>query len=270
MSAPALSALDPVGLSELTELACLMTRVDRKYVLAAGSLDTLLDRLPWGSRALEIAGERSFGYRSTYLDLPGLTSFHDAAHRRRGRWKVRTRSYLDTGDHYLEVKTRQGEATRKERLPWWDTPGLDADGAAFVAARLATAGVRVDAHRLLPVLVTRYRRTTLLLPGSAARATIDTALEWSDAVGAARLSRPGMAIVETKTAGRPCALDAVLWAAGVRPVAVSKYATGLAALHPSLPRNRWHRLLAGDAFDSPRPGVRPLAGPTTHPSPWDL
>ena len=52
-----------------------------------------------------------------------------------------------------------------------------------------------------------------------------------------------LAIVETKTPGAPSSADRWLWAAGHRPAAISKYATGMALLHPELPANKWHRVL---------------------------
>ena len=54
---------------------------------------------------------------------------------------------------------------------------------------------------------------------------------------------PGLAVVETKAGATPSAVDRLLWAAGHRPVRLSKFATGLALLHPDLPANRWHRTL---------------------------
>lgn len=53
----------------------------------------------------------------------------------------------------------------------------------------------------------------------------------------------GLALVETKTAGPPCAVDRALWRLGYRPVTISKYCTGLAALAPELPANKWNRVL---------------------------
>ena len=53
-----------------------------------------------------------------------------------------------------------------------------------------------------------------------------------------------MAIVESKTAGPPSPVDRILWSMGHRPVCVSKFGTGLAALYPELPANRWRRALA--------------------------
>ena len=97
---------------------------------------------------------------------------------------------------------------------------------------------------------TRYRRTTLLLPGTdgsqPARVTVDTDLAWSlptDGPGTPPARLAGLAVVETKTGSTPCATDRLLCRAGYRPVRFSKFATGLAALVPDLPATRWRRTL---------------------------
>ena len=54
---------------------------------------------------------------------------------------------------------------------------------------------------------------------------------------------PRLAIIETKSGSAPSSADRTLWHHGYRPQRISKYATGLAALHPELPANRWHRVL---------------------------
>jgi hypothetical protein len=53
----------------------------------------------------------------------------------------------------------------------------------------------------------------------------------------------GKVIMETKSGSAAGPLDRHLWAHGVRPCRISKFATGLAALNPQLPANRWHRTL---------------------------
>jgi hypothetical protein len=50
-------------------------------------------------------------------------------------------------------------------------------------------------------------------------------------------------ILETKSGSRAGPLDRHLWAHGVRPSRISKFATGMAALCPDLPANRWNRTL---------------------------
>jgi hypothetical protein len=254
----AVEPLDGIGLDELVAEAALLTRVDRKYVVPRAALPALLASVPTSTRVLEIAGQRAFGYRSTYLDTDDLASFHLAGRRRRRRFKVRTRAYLDSGSSWLEVKTRTArDTTLKTRIehPEVSHGRLGATGAAFVDAQLATGGVRrVRAAELTPVLTTSYRRTTLYLPESRSRATIDVDLGWTTlAPYAGRdLDRPRLAIVETKTGSTPSALDRLLWTHGHRPTCVSKFGVGLAALVPGLPDLKWHRVLRQD-LAVPRP-----------------
>lgn len=237
MSTLTMDRLAPVSLDELNATSALLTRIDRKYVLDEASTSALLDRLPSHTRQLEIDGRRAFGYHSLYFDTPSLEAFRGTAHRRRRRYKVRIRSY-DTGLRFLEVKTRRGAHTVKERTEC-EHLILDGDGAAFVFDRLAAARIVPDGP-LDPALTTEYRRRTFVL-GDGARLTVDSDLTWHTAADEFRV--PGLVIVETKSGARPSDADRLLWAEGHRPQTISKYATGLAALRSHLPRNRWHRLL---------------------------
>ena len=248
----ALAGLAPVGLAELVERAALQTRVDRKYLVPVGALPHLLERLTSCARVLDIDGERSFRYESVYFDTPLLTSYHCAAHRRRRRFKVRTRSYLDSDQCWLEVKISgaRGSVT-KHRLPYLrEDHDTVHPGRGFVDEALARESFGPNADSALdPVLVTEYRRTTLLLPDTASRVTVDTGLVWRDAVSALRL--PGLAVVETKSTSAATPVDRMLWQAGVRPARISKYATGLAALRLDLPDGPWRRTLRRHFRDTP-------------------
>jgi hypothetical protein len=247
----ALSGLEPIDLTELTERASLLTRIDRKYVLPLDELDAVLGDLDPGIRVLDIDGVRASAYESVYFDTPDLTSFLMAAHPRRRRFKVRTRTYLDTAESYLEVKTRGGRGTTvKERLPYpiADRGILTVEGRRYAAEVLAEAGITaLDGQRLEQTLITRYRRTTLFVPDSSSRATIDTDLSWVSSFRADapqhRLDRPRLAIVETKSGSRASAVDRILWAHGHRPASLSKYGTGMAALRGDLPGNKWAPVL---------------------------
>lgn len=261
--APASVAAGAIGLDELTARAELLTRVDRKYLLTAAQARPVLEAAAGlEPLVLEIEGLREFSYESVYFDTPELLSYRLAAHGRRRRFKLRTRCYLDTGGAYLELKTRGARsATVKDRVPVADEDRarLTGEGAASVAEALDDLGLgAVTVARLRPTLTTRYRRTTLLLPASSARATVDTDLSWADADGRRR-HRPDLVVIETKAAGGPGPLDRLLWRSGHRPDRVSKFATGLAMLRPELPANRWARVLRRHFPESRSlPECRPL------------
>ena len=192
-----------VPLFELNASAELLERVDRKYPLRHCAAEMFLEQLPQGTRILEINGRQHFGYTSVYFDTPGRDAYLLAARGRAHRFKVRVRQYQDSGDTFLEVKTRQGRSTVKQRIPHErrSLHQIAPSEYAFIRACLEEGGI----HGLQP---------------SSLRA-----------------------IIETKAGTAPCEADRRLWHHGHRPQRISKYATGLALLHPELPSNRWHRTL---------------------------
>lgn len=234
--------LPAVGLDELQETAALQTRVDRKYVLPAAALPELLAALPDGTRRLVIDGRDTFGYESVYFDTPELDAFHLAAGRRRRRYKVRTRTYQDTGGCWLEVKTRGPRGTTVKERREHEAPADDVgDALGFVVDTLRRHGLRPADLDLRPTLTTRYRRRTLLLPDGA-RTTVDTGLEWHGPSGESA-GVPEHVVVETKSVAGASAADRALWALGHRPSRISKYATGLVVLDPTLAGRPWRRTL---------------------------
>lgn len=242
--------LAPISLDELNATASLLTRVDRKYVLPGEVAQELLDSLTGRAQVLTISDAQAFTYASTYFDTPELDSYLLAAHKRRRRWKVRSRSYVATPLSFLEVKTRGARgATVKKRIRQdpLEASDLTAAGRRFVTEQLAAVSAEPGAlaSSLQPVMRNSYRRTTLLLPDDDARLTMDTELQWSGSglFEGKRGALKDAVIVETKNPTTPSPADRWLWRAGYRPTVISKYCTGLAAQDASLPANKWHRIM---------------------------
>lgn len=275
------AGLGSVSLAQIQELADLQTRIDRKYVVPSRVLADLLADQD-GLRVLEIAGLRRFGYESVYFDTPDLHSYRGAAHGRRRRFKVRTRTYADSGECVFEVKVKGGRGeTVKERLAYdrASAATLEPGARAFAESVLSQAlpDARSVVEVLEPTLVTTYDRTTLVDPVAGTRLTCDASLlctpspsdradraewadradraEWADRAGlgshrpadgarpAGRASLGDQVVLESKSPGTATAVDRWLWARGYRPVSLSKYCVGLAALDDALPSNRWNRTL---------------------------
>lgn len=253
----------PVSLEEIQELADLQTRVDRKYVVPTEVFVELLEAHP-SMGILEIEGLRRFGYQSVYFDTPDLASYRGAAHGRRRRFKVRTRTYTDTGDCVFEVKVKGGRGeTIKERLPYTlahaATITTHAAGFAQAVLRETVPDAAEVVDSLHPTLATTYDRTTFVDRAAGTRLTCDTSLRClggvTRAVGAG--AEGGVAevegkvvelgdsvLLESKSPGAATDLDRWLWARGHRPDTISKYCVGLAALDRELPSNKWHRTLS--------------------------
>lgn len=248
-----LERFEPIGLAELVDTASMMTRIDRKYVLSPAQAEAFLDALPADTLVLEHLGRRQSTYETCYFDTPDLAMFHMCARGRRIRLKVRTRTYSDDGTTFLEAKSRNRPGlTVKHRVPYRyaDRDHLTCAGAAYATSSMTSAGLPPDSD-LEITLTSTYRRTTLLSAEADTRVTVDTDLEWRLPDGR-HLDAPGLVIVETKSRSGASEVDRTLWRAGVRPTSVSKYATGLAALRPELPRNQWSRLLNGPLHHTPQ------------------
>jgi len=237
--------VDPIGLSELMELAELQTRVDRKYFVPADLFRRLISELADELMVLDIDGRRSFGYESFYFDTPQLSTYRAHLQRRRQRFKARTRTYTDSGLCMFEVKLTgaRGE-TVKQRVPHPadQRAELTDEALAHLGTTLCQAYHQDLPAGLRPTLVTTYRRTTFVSRTGEARLTCDVGLVCGDVDHEVRDTGTHV-LVESKSSGRGSAPDRILRDLGVRPAKVSKYCVAVAALHPELPSNPWHQTL---------------------------
>jgi VTC domain-containing protein len=243
--ATAAARVDPIGLDELMALAELQTRVDRKYFVPAEVFRRLIGELAGELQVLEIDGRRSFGYESVYFDTPHLDTYRAHLQRRRQRFKARTRTYTDSGLTMFEVKLAGTRgATVKQRLPYpvEHRAELTDEALAYLGAALCQAYHQDLPAGLRATLVTTYRRTTFVARTGEARLTCDVGLVCRDLHHEVRDTGTHV-LVESKSAGRGSSADRILRELGVRPASVSKYAVGVAALHPELPSNPWHQTL---------------------------
>lgn len=235
-----------ISLAEVNSAAALQRRVDRTYLVTAGQLRRLSDAIGPGFGALEIDRLRVMNYESVYFDSPDLELFRAHRQGRRRRFKVRVRTYADSGASYVEVKTKSGRGeTVKHRIP--HDPGLrsalDERATAFVR-NVIREQYDVDVPPLVPVLESRYRRATLVDPVAGERLTCDVEMQWSSREGQ-EVAGPDKVLLESKTVSRGRA-DDVLAAWGIRPLSMSKYALGTALLRPQLGANKWSRLLRSE------------------------
>lgn len=249
----AAESLDPISLAELVETADLQTRTDRKYLVPIETFVTFSELMSNELRALDIGGTRLFDYESIYFDTDDFLTYRAHLQRRRRRFKVRTRTYLDSGSCMLEVKLEgRRAATVKHRVAHaLDRRNeLSADDRDYLANVLAEAYGVLPPEGLRPVMTTRYRRVTLVCREEPARLTCDVGLVCERPTEKSVPTRPrqalrlrdGLVLVESKSMGGSVA-DRMLGDMGVRPTSVSKYCVGIAGLHPELTSNPWKRTL---------------------------
>ena len=236
-----LRRFQPITLSEMSAVA-LQDRTDTKFVMREGQLYNALATLTQEYRVLDIRGVRLNQYRTLYFDTADFALFQQHHTGRRERFKVRTRSYVDSHLSFLEVKHKvRQNRTVKNRIATpdlltWVTPEAD----AFLNDYLP-----FDPEALEPKLWNEYTRVTLVSKRDCERLTLDLRLRFTgyeDSFAAGRsLDMPGLAIAEVKQDGlnRGSAFVSRMRELGVRPTGFSKYCAGVAMLFDEVKHNNF-------------------------------
>jgi hypothetical protein len=259
-----LSALPPIDLLGVEEVAALQRRFDAKYRVPLEVLPRLVERFHQRMQVLEVEGRRATGYRSVYFDTPSLRCYRDHLQGRRRRFKIRIRRYEGAArTTMLELKLK-GARGRTEKLRWCHPSAAPASLDAAALDRVDTALLeRYDLPvpaELAPVATTRFVRATLVDPAREERVTIDTGFEVD--IAGRRIQLGGRyAIVETKTPSPRGDADEMLRDLGLRPGRLSKYCVAIAASAYEVPRNPWLSTLRSLAPSLDGAGTAAVDGP---------
>lgn len=240
-------ALPSIDLTELMARAELQTRYDTKYIVYPSVLRRLLLAESDDLEVLEIGGRRQFAYSSTYFDTPDLRTYRDHVQGRRRRYKVRTRSYVDSASCALEVKLSgiagASAVTDKHRAPhpFASATVLTDPAREVVSQILSSSGLAMPAD-LCPSVTTSYRRTTFVGRQRPIRLTVDADLDCHLASRRHESLRDRV-LIEVKSESPRDPLVGVLRRLGARPLSVSKYCVGAALLVPGVPTAPWRPVL---------------------------
>lgn len=236
--------LAPLSLAEVEARARLQQRIDRKYVVPIETVERLVDAVASTHGVLEIAGLRTFRYSTWYFDSETLRTYRAHVQGRRNRFKIRTRTYLDSGLCRLEVKLKglRGETVKLAEERAQEFHGVfDADAGRFLAHCLRDHPELATVEPMRRSVEVAYRRTTLVMPEGHERLTVDVDLSYAGPEGEARLL-PGFAIVESKSTRGLGTADRLLRSLGARPLECSKYCVGVAVTRPDVAAHRFLRL----------------------------
>lgn len=236
-----LRRFEAISLSEMSAVA-LQDRMDTKFVMREAQLYNALATLTRQYRVLDICGVRLNHYRTLYFDTADFALFQQHHIGRRERFKVRTRSYVDSHLSFLEVKHKvRQNRTVKNRIA---TPGLltevTPEADAFLNDYLPFAPETLE-----PKLWNEYTRITLVNRQENERLTLDLRLRfggYEDTFAAGRsVALPGVAIAEVKRDGFSRSSDFVgrMREMGVRPIGFSKYCAGVAMLFEEVKHNNF-------------------------------
>lgn len=230
-----LSTFEPITLQEMDSVK-LMTRNDTKYTCHITDLAAILETAATHYQVLEIGGKRLMGYESQYYDTPDHQMYIRHHNRNRNRHKIRIRKYLNSGDHFLEVKFKKNTGTtEKTRIP---VPAYSChelpECQEFISRNTPYESLKIE-----PKLFSNFQRITLVNTAAMERITIDIEPNWYFN-GVVR-SIPYLVIMEVKAMkfSNREGFGWILREARIKRKRLSKYCTGTMLLYPELKRNRF-------------------------------
>lgn len=215
-----------------------LKRMDIKYMASHEQLIAVLEAVKKDYYVMTIRGERVQGYKTTYFDTPE-NAFYVAHHNgHNNRLKVRKREYLNTGEHFLEIKRKKlnGNTSKKRTNIESETDSAVDDIEKLFIGKHITG----EMPSLMPKIDTMFFRTTLVSKLFNERVTIDVDLNYKDYEGGA-LQTKDLYIVEVKcnkssgyTPIRKALKDNAVHSGGF-----SKYCIGRAILDQTLRQNNF-------------------------------
>ena len=236
----ALDKLAPITLEEMDRVQ-LMNRIDSKYLTDEATLVKILDDAARENYSVfTTGGLRITPYDSIYYDTPQLKMFLDHHNRRSVRQKIRTRSYLTSGDTYLEIKKKNNKGrTKKKRTRILFSDLKDFRGNAGAVEYLA-ANSAFTAGEISPVLETAFHRITLVNAAQTERLTIDTMLHFKNFRTGKDASLKNAVIIELKQDGRAVSqMKGIFLRHRVKPIRVSKYCIAVTLTDHAVKSNRF-------------------------------
>lgn len=229
-----LSSFSPISLDEMNAVK-LLDRLDKKYTFPAFRVDEILEYLKSNYKILEIGGLRYARYETRYFDTPDFEMYTKHHNRKLNRYKVRFRTYLDSGLHFFEVKfkTNKGRTIKKRRL--LDTVRFDITGEAD---ELLQKRSPYKKEQLCEAIRVYYKRITLVSNDLKERVTIDTELSYRMGEGTA--AYPNMVIAEVKQDKSGAShFIGLMNELRIKDISISKYCLGVASLATNVKTNNF-------------------------------
>lgn len=232
-----LADLECLSLEEIQK-ASLLRRKDQKYIFSTHLLSVILKQVSTDYRILEINGKRAQSYRTNYYDTPELEMYHKHHRGFSSRHKVRIREYTASDLRFLEVKRKNAKGvTNKKRI---QTSGMDHSNLTQESLFLENNSP-YRSEGMAFALKNEFKRITLVSHNQSERVTLDYQLKFSGSDKDSEVNLPGVCVAEIKYEGHlsGSTIHKILRRSKIKPRRFSKYAIGMALLHPGLKQNRF-------------------------------
>jgi VTC domain len=233
-----LAGFSPISLKDMDDVS-LLNRIDSKFLVDKPLLFSIMYEAFNDYDVLEIEGQRYTTYDTLYFDDADAKLYLMHHNGNGSRYKVRHRTYLESGLGFLEVKfkTSTGRTIKKRIKGAKDSTLTSEVQANFLKNNLGDRLLKFE-----PKIHVQYKRITLVNKNKAERVTIDLDL------GFHRNDTPiefnNLAIIEVKqgSKARSVFFDNIK-SRYIREHSMSKYCIGMALKYPELKRNNFKYII---------------------------
>ena len=230
-----LSMFSTFELEELNSLN-LMDRYDDKTYFHRSKLPGLMDSLKDVADVLSIDGITTFEYESMYLDTPEMDLYFRHHNKRKNRFKMRYRKYVDSDLNFFEIKHKNLRGLMsKIRI---ETDKLSEDSLKDYVSE----NTPYHMDDLRESLKVTYYRSTLMNRERTESLTIDQQLSFENHDAKTKAYK-NLVILELKqkSFNSNSAFRQVLKKANIRMAPISKYCLGISVLNPDLKSNAFRK-----------------------------
>ncbi|MDP1623358.1 MAG: polyphosphate polymerase domain-containing protein [Bacteroidales bacterium] len=233
-----ITPFESISLDKMDEVK-LLDRIDSKFIFKSAKLPGILAQLSAAYFILEVGEVRLQRYETLYFDTPGHQLYLKHHNKRRNRFKIRCRKYVDSGLCYFEIKFKNNKGrTIKER----NRQKGSQEEITGKQERLLTTATKMTPDMLVPSLWVNFSRITLVNHGLSERVTIDTGLNFRN--GAAGCSFPGVVIAEVKRSrSGSSGISEILHKEHIHEIKFSKYCMGTLSLNNGIKYNNFKQKL---------------------------
>ncbi len=234
-----IDAMPPINLSEMKGIK-LMNRIDTKYLATESDLVHILEMAKEDYRVQEVEGKRIGSYDTIYYDTDDLDMYVLHHNKKLQRQKIRTRTYVDSGIAFLEIKNKNNRGrTKKVRTSIGLVDFRDFKGNPAAVDFIYNES-KFPLTKLAPHVRTSFNRITLVNKGKTERLTIDMDLAFENLRTGEKSALPGVAIIELKQDGLcHSEMKDILLQLRVPRQKVSKYCVGTVLTNHGVKSNRF-------------------------------
>lgn len=231
-----LEHLEPITLTQMKGIR-LMNRTDTKFVTCKEKLIQLLSLCQKDYYAQFNAGSKIASYTTTYWDTDDHLFYMDHHNKRAPRQKVRVRTYMDSMENFLEIKTKNNKGrTKKKRINVASQEGaMEGEGDTFLQELVHLPGSAIH-----PTLQNKFQRITLVNRAMTERLTIDFDIQFHNYETGLEDNTGNLVIVELKRDGNVFSpILALLRNLRIKPSGFSKYCIGTVMTNHEIKQNNF-------------------------------